>query len=266
VRRCGAALFATRTAHAIIFLALLLGCGCVESVAQTASGLWGKPVTDRHLQCDCNLKLENFPDAVTQQVGDPLDPAKVAESLKRLYATGRFSDLRAEGAPQGNGISLIFFARAQYFIGIVTAEGNTGPLENRALVTASRLHLGQPLTDEGLNAAHKRLTDLLVTNGYYRSHITHKIENNPDTLEANLTFSAEAGPPARVSAVQFHEDSGFTVARLMKVSGWHPHMVLTAARMERGLYRLHQFYVAQGHLQVDVSIQQRDYEIGRAHV
>ena len=48
------------------------------------------------------------------------------------------------------GVSLTFVSRAQYFVGIVTAEGNTGPVEARALVTASRLHLGQPLTDEDL--------------------------------------------------------------------------------------------------------------------
>ena len=46
----------------------------------------------------------------------------------------------------------------------------------------------------------------------------------------------------------------------MKVSGWHPHMYLTAARVEHGLYRLHQFYVAHGRLQVNISIQQRIYD------
>ena len=259
-RRCGPALLGGRAAHTLILLALLLGCCCGQSLAQSAPSLWGRPVTQRHLECDCNLKLQNFPGAVTQQIGEPLDPAKVSESLKRLYATGRFSELRAEGALEGNGVSLTFVARAQYFIGIVTAEGNPGPVEARALVTASRLRLGQPLTDEDLNAAHKRLSDLLVANGYYQSRITHEIERNPDTLEANVGFTIKAGPPARVSAVQFQDDSGFPPERLMKVSGWHPHMYLTAARVERGLYRLHQFYVAHGRLQVNISIQQRIYD------
>ena len=197
---------------------------------------------------------------MTQQIGEPLDPAKISDSLKRLYATGRFSELRAEGAREGNGVSLTFVARAQYFIGIVTAEGNPGPIEARALVTASRLRLGQPLTDEDLNAAHKRLSDLLVANGYYQSRITHDIERNPNTLEANVSITIKAGPPARVSAVQFQDDSGFPPERLMRVSGWHPHMYLTAVRVERGRYRLHQFYVAHGRLQVNISIQQRTYD------
>ena len=64
-----------------------------------------------------------------RKIGEPLDAAKISESLKRLYATGRFAELRAEGAPEGDGVSLTFVARAQYFIGIVTAEGNPGPVE-----------------------------------------------------------------------------------------------------------------------------------------
>ena len=259
-KRCGHALICGSIAHLLISFALLLGYCCGESIAQTAPSLWGRPVTNLHLECDCKLTLQNFPAAVTQQKGEPLDPAKLSESLKRLYATGRFTELRAEGTAEGDGVSIAFVARAQYFIGIVTAEGSTGPLEARTLVTGSRLRLGRPLTDEELDAAHKRLSDLLVSNGYYQSRITHEVERNPDTLEANVVFSIHAGPPARVSAVDFHDHAEFSSPRLMKISGWHPNMWLTAARVQRGLYRLHQFYVAQGRLKVNISIQQRIYD------
>jgi outer membrane protein assembly complex protein YaeT len=46
----------------------------------------------------------------------------------------------------------------------------------------------------------------------------------------------------------------------MGVSGLHPRMYLTAARVQRGLYRLHQFYVEHGRVQVNVSMQQRIYD------
>jgi outer membrane protein assembly complex protein YaeT len=197
---------------------------------------------------------------VTQQKGEPLDPGKLSESLKRLYATGRFTELRAEGVPEGDGVSISFVASAQYFIGLVTAEGSTGPLETRALVTASRLRLGQPLTDDDLSAAQKRLTNLLVSNGYYQSRISHVIERDPLTLEADVGFAIKAGRPARLSSVQIQDDSGFPRERLMKVAAWHPHMYLTASRLERGLYRLHQFYVAHGRLQVNINVQERAYD------
>ncbi len=259
-RRCVPAALGGRGAFTLVLFALLLGRGYGQGMDQSGPSLWGRPVTQLQLQCDCNLKLQNFPGSVTLQIGEPLDPTKVSESLKRLYATGRFTELRAEGAPEADGVSLTFVARAQYFIGLVTAKGNPGPIETRALVTTSRLRLGQPLSDEELNAAHKRLTNLLIANGYHASSIKHETERNPDTLEADVVFIIAAGSPARLSAVQFPDDSGFPPERLMRISGWHPRMFLTAARAEHGLDRLHQFYITHGRLQVNVSIQQRIYD------
>ena len=117
--------------------------------------IWGRRVNSIHLSCDCSLKLQNFPGAVTQRIGEPLNAESVSESLKRLYGTGRFSELRAEGAVEGDGVSLTFVARAQYFIGIVNAIGNPGAIEARAFLTASRLRMGHPLTEEELVAARQ---------------------------------------------------------------------------------------------------------------
>ena len=260
MRRNGPAFTSGRAGYTLLFLALIFASAAQPGRAQNASTLDGRTVVGLQLQCDCNLKLKDFPGAVIQQIGEPLDPAKLSASLKRLYSSGRFADLRAEGAPEANGVAVTFIARAQYFVGTITAAGNPSPIEARALVTASRLRLGQPLTELDLTAAHKRLNDLLVANGYYRSSITHKIVRDPNTLEANITFDIVAGPPARVSSIQFIDDSGFPPERLMKVSGWHPRLYLTAAKIERGLYRLRQFYTAHGRLQANINVQQRIYD------
>ena len=259
-RHSGPTTFSGRPAYTFLLLALVLSSSRPPARAQTSHFLWGRPVASLHLECDAHLTLQNFPGVVTQQISAPLDPARVSESLKRLYATGRFIELRAEGNPEGQGVSLSFVARAQYFIGLVTVEGNPGPVEATALVTASRLRLGQPLREEELDAAHKHLTDLLVANGYYQSRISHQIERDPDSQEANLALSVEPGPPARLSGAEFQNNTAFPRERLMKVSGWHPGMQLTAARVERGLFRLHQFYVARGLLQANINIQRREYD------
>jgi outer membrane protein insertion porin family len=246
--------------HALILLVLILAWTSGRSRAQDPTIIWGRRVNSIHLSCDCNLKLQNFPGEVTQRIGEPLNPESVSESLKRLYATGRFSELRAEGAVEGYGVSLTFVARAQYFIGIVNVIGNPGAVEARAVITASRLRMGHSLSEEELVAAHKRLGDLMVSNGYHHSRIEHQIRRNPDTLEADVVFAIKAGPPAHLGEIEIHDDSGFSPIRLLKASGWRRNTHLTAARVERGLYRLHQYYVAHGHLQVNVSIEQRRYD------
>ena len=231
-----------RKAHSFIFLfALLMGVVPRPVHSQTTSSLWGRPVTSLHLKCDAHLQLSDFPDAIVQQVNEPLDPAKVAETLKRLYASGRFTDLRAEATAEKQGVGLTFEGRAQYFIGVVSVEGNPGPIEATALTTVARLRLGQPLTEEGVAAAQKHLTDLLVANAYHQSHIRTQLNRNPDTQEVNPLFIVQAGPAARVSQVDFQHQAPFASPRLMRISGWHPGMQLTATRAEHELFRLHQY-------------------------
>jgi outer membrane protein insertion porin family len=217
LRRGGPTFAAGRAHPVLLLLGLLLGFCQAPALAQTSPSLWGQPVLSLRLECDAHLALRDFPGAVTQQIGEPLDPARVSESLKRLYATGRFTELRAEGDPQAKGVALTFVARAQYFIGAVTARGNPGPIEAKALVTASRLRLGQPLTDADLSTAQQHLTSLLVSNGYYQSRISHEINRDSDTEEANLLFSLAPGPPARVSSIEFQGDATFPAPRLLKL-------------------------------------------------
>ena len=247
-------------ARSLIFLGLLAGCAYGQTAESGAADWWGKPVLERHLECDCHLKLPDFADALTQQVGQPLDPAKISESLKRLYATGQFVELRADVAPQAGGVLVIFVARAQYFVGLVTVRGAPGPVDSRALITASRLRLGQRFDQEALERAQQRMNDLLMANGYYQSRIVPHVERNPDTLEADVAFTIAPRPPARVSAVQFPPGAGFDPQRLKRVSGLHPRMYLTAARLQRALDHLRQFYISRGRLQATISATDRKYD------
>jgi outer membrane protein insertion porin family len=242
-----------------IFVAFVTGQAKLLDAQQTPS-LAGRPVTSLQLKCDCNLTLQNFPGEVIQKLHQPLDPALISESLKHLYASGRFTELKADGVPESDGVAITFVARAQYFVGVVTAEGNPSSIEARAVVTASRLRLGQPLTEESIDAAQKRLNNLLLANGYYQSVITNQVNRDPDTQEANVVFTIQPGRPARVSVVQFTGDSVYPTERLMKVSGWHPHTFLTATKLEHGLYKLRQFYLARGRIQASVDVQRRDFD------
>ncbi|MBZ5563546.1 MAG: BamA/TamA family outer membrane protein [Acidobacteriia bacterium] len=221
---------------------------------------WGQPVKSIHLQCDANLQLTDFPGRVTQKVGEPLDSKLVAESLKNLYATGRFTDLRAEAQPADRGVNLVLVAHAQYFVGVVQVEGAPGSVEARVLLTASRLRLGQPLSKENLQSAHENMVEVLHANGFYQARIEHTVDHDPNTLEANLLFEVFPGKPARLSAVEFQDHSMFPPARLSKEAGWRRGAHLTSARLERGLFRLQQFYVKQDRLQSIVSVQKREFD------
>jgi len=222
--------------------------------------LWGQAVLDVRLSCDARLAMSDFPGVVSQEVGQPLDAAKIAASLKKLYATGRFTELRAEAEPGQGGVHLLFVGRAQYFIGVVQVEGSPSALEPRVLLTSSRLRLGQPVSDDILIAAQKHISEMLASNGYYRAIVRYHILPDPATQEAGVIFSIFPGKPARFSSAEFQGHPGFPPAKLAKVAGWRHGIQLTSARVERGLLRLHQFLVSHDRLQATVSVLKREYD------
>lgn len=212
------------------------------------------------LEGDARLTLERFADHITQKVGEPLDPERVAESLKNLYATGRFSQLRADVEPAEGGVELVFVSRAVYFVGAVRIEGASGPLDPRVLVTASRLRLGEPLYEGDLVAARDRLIAVLTENGYYEPKINYAIRPNPDNQIADIVFSLAPGPAARLGSVVFEGNLIVPVDRLVKVTGWRHGSHLTSARLERGMFKLHRFYQKEGRLQATLGVGERTYD------
>ena len=49
--------------------------------------------------------LEALPSQLAQQAGVPLDPDKIRESLRSLYATGLYQTIEVAGVRDGNNVS-----------------------------------------------------------------------------------------------------------------------------------------------------------------
>jgi outer membrane protein insertion porin family len=193
-------------------------------------------------------------------VGKPLDSAKVDESLKQLYATGRFVDLQADAEPAAGGVTLIFAGKARYFIGLVQIDGTPKPLDPSTLAAAARLPLGNPLYANELAAAEQNIMNVLKDNAFYQAKIQDQIVRNPATQEANVLLIIAPERQARLNKVIFEGQPGYPAFRLQSVTGWHPSMNLMSSDIEKGLYKLHNFYLKHGYLQSSTIIQKRVFD------
>jgi hypothetical protein len=57
------------------------------------------------------------------KVGQPLERDRLRESIRALYATGRFAEIQAEASPSGSGVLLTFATVLNYFVGSLDVEG-----------------------------------------------------------------------------------------------------------------------------------------------
>lgn len=239
-------------------VATLLGVSPAAATPQ-----WGGKVVGIRLESDAHMSIERFDQLIVQKIGEPLDRSRISVSLKNLYATGRFLELRADTQAKGTGVEVVFVGKAQYFVGVVSVEGAPRPLNLESLATGARLRLGQPLTDEDLTKARQHLAATLAEEGYYEARITQTVRKDPDTQEAAIQFSIVAGRPAVLSGVEIQGHSIVSPQRLIDIARWRPGKQMTSSRLERGLIRIHQFYLKQKRLQAYTNVQQRLYDHAR---
>ena len=106
---------------------------------------------------------------VAQKVGISLDRARVRESIRALYATGRFADIQAEVAPSGEGITLTFTTSPNFFLGAINVEGAPVRPSTNQIVNAAKLQLGELYTQEKLDRALENIRQLMQEGGFYRA-------------------------------------------------------------------------------------------------
>src|SRR5258708_38849975 len=104
---------------------------------------------------------------IPQKSGEPLDRDKIRESIRVLFATGRFSDIQAEVSPAAGGVVLTFNTSLNFSVGAVEAEGAPNHPNNNQIVNASKLQLGELHNSDHLSRALQNIRQLMPENGYY---------------------------------------------------------------------------------------------------
>ncbi|MGH9431586.1 MAG: POTRA domain-containing protein [Terriglobia bacterium] len=216
---------------------------------------------DIKLKTDAQINLTTVAGEITQKVGEPLNRQNVSRSLKHLYASGRFRQLRADAKTQGNGVILIFVAKARYFVGGVTAIVVPHDFRASTVVSAARLRLGQPLTQKDLVAARQHILSLLASNGYHRAKVDSTLALDTEHQIAGVVFTVSLGPPTSLSSVRFQGQAGVASSRLKSVSGWRTGKHINAAVIDRGLSRIHRLYVKRGRLEASASVEIQAYNV-----
>jgi outer membrane protein assembly factor BamA len=155
-----------------------------------------------------SIELPSVPDAehllqlLPQKSGEPLDRDQVRESIRVLFATGRFADIQAEVNPAGAGVRLIFTTSPNFFLGAVAVEGAPGHPNENQIVNASKFSLGELYTLDKLDRALQNIRQLMQENGFYRARVTAESTSNAATQQVNVLFHISSAEPAHVGEVK----------------------------------------------------------------
>ncbi|MGO8796739.1 MAG: POTRA domain-containing protein, partial [Candidatus Sulfotelmatobacter sp.] len=194
-----------------------------------------------------------------QKVGQPLDRDQVRESIRILFATGRFADVQAEVIPSGPEVRLTFTTSLNFFVGAVDVEGAPAHPNNNQIVNATKFQLGELYSLDKLNRAMANVRQLMQEHGYYRAQVASESITDPATQQVNIVFHIVAGEAAHVGAVKVTGHSSFSVAEVQDIAAMHSGDRITAARITNSLQRLRKKLQKQQRVLAQVLIAEQNY-------
>ncbi len=222
----------------------------------------GEVVRDIQFRGIAGTNAEMLRGLLLVKAGDPLDRDQLRESIRVLYATGRFSTLHVEASEEkGGGITLTFVTTENYFNGDVSVEGlntKTSPKPHQ-LVNATKLELGELFSEENVKLSVERMYKVLADNGYFQASIAYDLLPHEDTRQMNMVFHVKPGELARVGKVTIEGDTGIVQEEVQKITKLKPGAKVKNANLTRALERLRTHYQKNQHLEAQVSLTSHEY-------
>jgi outer membrane protein insertion porin family len=240
----------------------------LQVLAQTAASLAGQRVVAvEYAPPEQPLDPVDLERAQAVKVGDPLDLDAVGETIDRLYGSGRYEDIRAEGEPAaGGGVIVRFITQQRWFISHVGAGGKIPPPPNRGQVTVgTQLSLGQPFDSEQLAAAQDNILRLFRQNGLYEAEVEPLIQRDPRAQQVVVRFMVRPGKRASYERPIIEGNAILSDDTIIKATGWRRRIVhwwreVTQSRTTNGLNGILKRYQKDGRLSADVRITKMDYD------
>jgi outer membrane protein insertion porin family len=247
----------------MVTLALVFGVsgarGQNDPPTQATAGEPPVVIAVRVVSADGQVLKETVPGIVVE-IGKPLDQAKVAQSLRILYKSGDYGDLRAVISPDSGGVRLDFVARENLFFNEVRIEGLVAPPSDVSAAAATQINLGQPYRSDFLEEATERLRETLRQEGLYTATVSAETVPHPATHQIDVIFHVQPGPRAKVSAIKLKNETEYPDAELLAKLKLRAGQAITSARLQKGTDRIRKFLVKKGNLIARAVIRRGTYD------
>jgi outer membrane protein insertion porin family len=207
--------------------------------------------------------LSNASSGITVETGKPLDRAKVAESLRTLYRTGDYADLRAIVTPEADGARLDFVVRENLFFNQVRIEGLSAPPSEASAAAAMQIALGQTYRRTTVDEALERLRETLREEGLYQAEVSAETVPHPETHQMDIIVHVKSGPRARVGNIQLKNETEYRDAEILSRLRMKTGSDITSAKLQRGTDRIRKYLIKKGHLSGRAAVRRGDYNAAK---
>ena len=189
------------------------------------------------------------------KTGDAYERKSVSEAVRRLYATGLFTDVDVLDKPAGNGVALTVHVQERPRVQGVVFSGNK-KIEDSTLKPKITVADGQLLDPSVLELDSRKIADAYAEDGYARARVTTRTDPaGPGVVK--VTFDIIEGAKQKVRGIQIHGASAFKekdLAGAMKseTPGFLKSGTYKPAKLEEDMTGLRLYMRSRGYRDADV--------------
>jgi outer membrane protein assembly complex protein YaeT len=248
-----------RVRIAIWLSAICFSCAGFVSAQDGPSGEPPRVVAVR-VVTESGSVLEQDPPQLTVQHSQPFSMDAESSSLRELFRTGRFADLRAELTDVPGGVRLDFVVRQNFYINRVQIAGLREPPGESLALSALRLNLGETFRESDMKEALDRLRQTLEDDGQYLAKIEYEATPHPDTLQVDIVVRVKPSPRARIGAITIQNETEFSEAELRGRLKLKMGREITSDRLNRGADSARKWLAKKDYLGARVSLHRGVYD------
>jgi len=196
---------------------------------------------------------------VHSKAGLALDKRVISQDIRRLFATGYFSDVYAEGERVDGGIKLIYMVKENPVIANVSFEGNK-ELSNKKLRPKMKIKPGMILSPLVESIDTNMIRKAYLEKGYYQVEVS--IDATPlDDGRVDVKVTIDEGTVTHIKDIRFIGNKAFSSEKLRNVlassvsglGSWFSNKdVFSRRRFEADAQMIRMFYQDAGYLDAKV--------------
>lgn len=245
---------AQQVGEATVAIAAPLPTTAVRAVAE------GTTVAEVNIRADGPFDTDSVRNYVTIKPGEPLTRRALQESIKALFATGNFRDIRVDASPPAGQSTVTFSLFLNYRIGKIQFAGIGGGDRRRA-ERQLRIRQGDVLSLDAVDDSAVAVEQQLHEFGFLEAVVDPETEFVRAQNLAHVTFHVTPGPLAKVATVEIEGDlQPFTPEDLIRNMRQKPGTAFHRGDARTDAGRMKSFLVRREHRQADVEFQGHTYD------
>ncbi|HVE72632.1 MAG TPA: outer membrane protein assembly factor BamA [Thermoanaerobaculia bacterium] len=211
-------------------------------------------------RADARFDTTAMASEVTLKPGQPVTIRELQSSVKNLYATGNFRDVRVDSVPAEGGVALTFALLLNYRVDEINVEG----IPRRDRTRAQReltIRNSDVLSLDAVDDSATAVQEMLRRYGYLEATVDPETTFDRLRSVADVTLHVTPGPQAKVANVVIEGTTApFTPAQLIERMKRSPGKVFQLGEAREDANRIKNFLVRRNYRRADVDFLGHTYD------